>query len=172
VNTATWQRVLDLLVDEHYARALAAGTLIRHPQAFRTSARARYEQQAADHPGFAQAQADRLLGEVNRPGTTAICPTCGITFDPRPIPAAYRHAAPTPSPPLHPRMTNDRYVVAVPDEHRDAYVRLGYRDLDHAVADATLPDLDDQPTRGSTGLLYCRASCASLAPIDADDTRL
>ena len=165
----TWQRVRHLLADEEYARRIAAGTLDKGR--LRDLILGDVDRQARERGlPWKQQQADRLLGEVKRPGTAHECPACGITFDPH---DTSRAELPTPSPPLHDRWTNGDKVVAVPPEHVAAYERLGYQPLEpdvEATLHATPPANVDTPTRGDDGLLYCRASCAAgVETVTLDD---
>ena len=162
MDDQTWQRVRALLVEQEYARRIAAGTLDKGR--LRDLIGTDVDRMAREHgAAWKRQQADRLLGAVKRPGTAHECPACGISFNPddRAAPPA------TPSPPLHDRWTNGATVVAVPPELEDAYQRLGYRRLEpelDAALDGTPPPSSDEPTRGADGLLYCRAACAAGEP--------
>jgi len=153
VNEATRQRVLDLLVDEHYARALAAGTLIRHPQGFRAKARTGYEQQAAETSGYLEQQADRLLGEQDRPRAALTCPACGISVSP-----------------------SDPEVTRGDDGL--AYCRPSCAAGEHGVTlDAWLAAHPHRLVAGAFARVYLERTdqterLGDLAPLDADDTRL
>lgn len=160
MNHATRQRVLDLLVAEHYARALAAGHVIRNVAGWKDADRRACERQAAEHPTWLQDQCDRLLGEVKRAGPVATCPACGITFNPAEPDA---EAAPIErAAPLHPRYTNGHVIVAAPAHLVAEYRQRGYAPLapaDAAALAAHPTPYADRPVRGADGLLYCRPAC-------------
>jgi hypothetical protein len=152
----TWQRVRALLIEEEYARRLAAGTIDKGK--LRLLIGSDVDHQAETIPAWPQQQADRLLGEVSRPGRLAECPGCRITFDPTApaVPVTLTHDAP-----LHPRWTNGEKIVAVPPEHADAYTRLGYAPVPGDTGQAYPPTVaHDYPWRGEDGLTYCRPTCA------------
>jgi hypothetical protein len=188
VNDATRERVLGLLVDEHYARALAAGYTIRNVPGWRATARERVLDQETATPGWLQLQADRLLGEVKRPE-----PWADPDADLEPVRLAdwLEAGAPCyPDGPDHARAALDYMRRAghrmTPDETAaDAiaahpWPRPADRYLEHdpspAVALAIATDLHHRLAATRAGrdpdLAMRQGWDARLAPIDADDTRL
>jgi regulator of sirC expression with transglutaminase-like and TPR domain len=153
VDTATRARILDLLVDEQYARALAKGHVIRNPQGWRAACRASTERQAHDQTGWLEQQADRLLGEQKRPGAALECPACGITFHP-----------------------HDAEAVRADDGL--TYCRLACAAGEPTVTlDEWLAAHPHRLVAGAFARVYLeqtgqRERLGDLAPLDADDTRL
>lgn len=82
MNAATRDRIIGLLIDEAYDRAIAQGHVIRHADGWRNAHRERVLAQAHEHPGWLESQADRLIGQQTRPRAALTCPACGIAVAP------------------------------------------------------------------------------------------
>ena len=153
MNAATRDRVLDLLVDEQYARALAAGQVIRHVQGWRAACRTNTERQADEQAGWLEQQADRLIGEQARPRAALTCPACGIAVQPS-----------------DPEATRGGDGLA--------YCRPSCAAGEQTVTlDEWLADNPHRLVAGAFARVYLEhtgddARLAGLVPIDADDTRL
>lgn len=77
------ERTISALIDEQYAHAIAKGSVIRNPPAWRAAKRADIVAQARENPGWLRQQSDRIFGEQKRPGRQIECAWCDITFNPQ-----------------------------------------------------------------------------------------